>query len=97
MIPRSPFEAAPDTMTRVQLTAIFEDWEHHVVPEEFRRIRVTHDWHSMEGYVTWFYRVSHPLLTPDAPTLLGQHTRRSWRTSRPRMTTPLISCRSANR
>ncbi|XP_058764066.1 protein MAINTENANCE OF MERISTEMS-like [Vicia villosa] len=41
MIPRSPFEAAPDTVTRVQFTAIFEDWEHHVVPEEYRRIRVT--------------------------------------------------------
>src|SRR4051812_18077854 len=43
MIPRSPYEAAPDTVTRVQLTAIFEDWEHHVVPEEYRRMRVTQD------------------------------------------------------
>src|SRR4051812_45396051 len=67
MIPRSPFEAAPDRVTRVQLTAIWDDRAHHVVPEEYRRMRVTQDWHSVEGYVTWFCRVSHPLLTPDAP------------------------------
>src|SRR4051812_23280879 len=30
IIPRSPFEAAPDTVTRVQLTAIWEEWQHHV-------------------------------------------------------------------
>src|SRR3954466_481488 len=67
MVPRSPFEDALDTVIRVQLTAMFEDWEHHVVPEEYRRMWVPQDCHSVEGYVTWFYRVSHPLLTPDAP------------------------------
>src|SRR3954464_519133 len=46
---------------------MFDDWEHHVVPEEYRRMRVTQDCHCVEGYVTWFYRVSHPLLTPGAP------------------------------
>src|SRR3954462_5898147 len=66
-IPRSPFEAAPDKVSRVQLTAIWEDWQHHVVPQEYRLTRVTQDWHSEEGYVTWFYPVSHPLLRPDVP------------------------------
>ncbi|XP_058780319.1 uncharacterized protein LOC131653945 [Vicia villosa] len=67
MIARSPFEAAPDTVTRVSLTPIFKDWAHHLVPEEYRRTVATQAWHCVDGYVTWFYRVSHPLMTPDAP------------------------------
>ncbi|XP_058766846.1 uncharacterized protein LOC131640475 [Vicia villosa] len=67
MIQMSPFEAASDTVTRVVLTAIFEDWAHHLVPEEYRRMVATQSLHCVDGYVTWFYRVSHPLMTPDAP------------------------------
>ncbi|XP_058780623.1 protein MAIN-LIKE 1-like [Vicia villosa] len=40
MIPRSLFKAAPDTVIRVGLTTIFEDWVHHLVPEEYRRMMV---------------------------------------------------------
>src|SRR4051812_3039930 len=35
--------------------------------EEYRRMQATQEWHCVEGYVTWFYRVSHSLMTPDAP------------------------------
>lgn len=24
-------------------------------------------WHYVDGYMTWFYIVSHPVMTPDAP------------------------------
>ncbi|XP_058783090.1 uncharacterized protein LOC131657742 [Vicia villosa] len=66
LIPRSLFEAAPDTVIRVELTVIFEDWANLLVLEEYRRMQATQEWHCVDGYVTWFYRVSHPLLTPDA-------------------------------
>ncbi|XP_058770497.1 uncharacterized protein LOC131644109 [Vicia villosa] len=66
MIPRSPFQVAPDTITRIELTSIFEDWAHHLVPNEYRRMVATESWHCVDDYVTWFYRVSHPLMTPDA-------------------------------
>ncbi|XP_058772604.1 uncharacterized protein LOC131646596 [Vicia villosa] len=67
MIPRSPFKVAPETVTRRELTAIFKDWVHHLVPEEYRCMRATHSWHCVDGYVTWFFKVSHPIMTPDAP------------------------------
>ncbi|XP_058766868.1 uncharacterized protein LOC131640495 [Vicia villosa] len=67
MILRSPFEAAPDTISRVGLTAIFVDWAHHLVTEEYRRLVATQSWHCVDGYMTWFYRVSHPLMTLEAP------------------------------
>ncbi|XP_058774801.1 uncharacterized protein LOC131649073 [Vicia villosa] len=41
MIPRSPFEATPDTVTYRDLAIIFEDWAHHLVSEEYRRMRAT--------------------------------------------------------
>ncbi|XP_058767002.1 protein MAIN-LIKE 1-like [Vicia villosa] len=43
------FEAAPDTVIRVELTAIFEDWAHHLVPEKCRRMATTQEWHYVEG------------------------------------------------
>ncbi|XP_058761840.1 uncharacterized protein LOC131635248, partial [Vicia villosa] len=49
MIPRSLFEVAPDTVTRVKLTAKFNDWAHHLVPEEYRRMQATKEWHCVEG------------------------------------------------
>ncbi|XP_058754452.1 uncharacterized protein LOC131627631 [Vicia villosa] len=67
MIPRSSFEAAPDTVTRVGLPTIFEDWAHHLVPEEYQHMVATQGWHLVDEYVTWFYRMSHPLMTPDTP------------------------------
>src|SRR4051812_32379891 len=51
----------------VQRIPIWVEWQQHVVSQEYRLTRVTQDWHSEEGYVTWFYRVSHPLMRPDIP------------------------------
>ncbi|XP_058759025.1 uncharacterized protein LOC131632257 [Vicia villosa] len=73
MIPRSLFEAAIDTITRRAFTNTFQNWEHHLVPEEYREMRAFQSWHYVDGYVTWFFKVSHPIMTPDAP----------WRPPRP--------------
>ncbi|XP_058771909.1 protein MAIN-LIKE 1-like [Vicia villosa] len=67
MILKSPFHVAPDTVTSREIAAIFEDWAHHLVLKEYRSMVATKRWHCVDGYVTWFYRVSHPLVTPDAP------------------------------
>ncbi|XP_058757459.1 uncharacterized protein LOC131630722 [Vicia villosa] len=53
----SPFEATADTVTLRDLTAIFQDWAHHMVPDEYRSMRATQRWHCVDGYVTWFYQV----------------------------------------
>ena len=36
------------------------------MPDEFRLLRASHMWHSMEGYTAWFFTVSHPYMTPEA-------------------------------
>ncbi|XP_058742104.1 uncharacterized protein LOC131614550 [Vicia villosa] len=66
MIPRSPSEVAPDTITRRALTDIFQDMEHHLVPEEYRGMRASQSWHCVDGHVTWFFKVSHHIMTSDA-------------------------------
>ncbi|XP_058733598.1 uncharacterized protein LOC131605235 [Vicia villosa] len=52
MISRSLFEAAPDIVTLVGPNAIFEDWTHHLVPEEYQRMVATQSWHCVDGNVT---------------------------------------------
>ncbi|XP_058784587.1 uncharacterized protein LOC131659411 [Vicia villosa] len=38
-----------------------------MVPEEARATRAESDWSCVEGYITWYYRVSHPYMLPAAP------------------------------
>ncbi|XP_058765554.1 uncharacterized protein LOC131639056 [Vicia villosa] len=52
MIPRSPFVAAPDIITRRDITIIFQDWEHHLVPEEYQSMRASESWQCVNGYMT---------------------------------------------
>ncbi|XP_058774201.1 uncharacterized protein LOC131648465 [Vicia villosa] len=65
-IPRSPTQASRDTIARWDLNDIFEDWEQHMVPEEYRLMQESSSWQYVEGYVIWFYTVSHPIMTLDA-------------------------------
>ncbi|XP_058746900.1 uncharacterized protein LOC131619875 [Vicia villosa] len=59
-IPRDPTASAPISMTRMQLEEVFADWEQHVVHEEARAMPPDHDWSCVEGYISWYYKVSHP-------------------------------------
>ncbi|XP_058775726.1 uncharacterized protein LOC131650002 [Vicia villosa] len=65
-MPHNPTVSAPITMTRRQLDEVFADKEHHMVPEEARATRAENDWSCVEGYITWYYRVSHPYMIPAA-------------------------------
>ncbi|XP_058781486.1 protein MAIN-LIKE 1-like [Vicia villosa] len=51
--------SAPIAVTHRQLDEVFVDWEHHMVPEEARATRAESDWSCVEGYITWYYRMSH--------------------------------------
>ena len=41
-IPRFPFQVALDTITRRALDDVFQDWENHVMPDDFRLLRASH-------------------------------------------------------
>lgn len=45
---------------------ILDDFKSHLVPEEYQREPPHVHWACVKGYLTWFYRVSHPILTPDS-------------------------------
>ncbi|XP_058725553.1 uncharacterized protein LOC131596833 [Vicia villosa] len=65
-IPRDPSVSAPIAMACMQLEEVFADWEHHMVPEEAWATPSEHDWGCVERYISWYYRVSHPYMLPDA-------------------------------
>ncbi|XP_058765318.1 uncharacterized protein LOC131638792 [Vicia villosa] len=46
------------------LDEVFVDWEHHMVHEEARATITEHEWSYVEGYISWYYRVSHPYMLP---------------------------------
>ncbi|XP_058732877.1 uncharacterized protein LOC131604458 [Vicia villosa] len=66
-IPRHPSISAPIAMTHRQLDDVFVDFEHHMVPDEARATKSDVDWSCVDGYITWYYRVSYPYLIPTAP------------------------------
>lgn len=74
-IPRAPYEVAPLGFRRRDLQAILDDFESHLVLEEYFRELDDRYLAYVEGYMTWFYMVSHPIMTSDAlgePTLASK-------------------------
>lgn len=67
IILRPPHEYAPPSVPRRDLQAILNDFESHLIPKEYPREPTHVHWICVEGYMTWFYRVSHHIMTPDAP------------------------------
>lgn len=47
------------------LDDILADYESPLVSEECQIVQVTSQWHYAEGYMTYFYSVLHPVMTPD--------------------------------
>ncbi|XP_058760751.1 uncharacterized protein LOC131634101 [Vicia villosa] len=65
-IPRDPTFSTPLSMAHRQLDEVFADWEQDMVPKEARATLAEHVWSCAEGYITWYYRVSHSYMLPAA-------------------------------
>lgn len=62
----SILESTLDNTVRRHLDDILADYERHMVPEKYQRMSTTCQWPFVDGYITWFYSVSHIVMTPDA-------------------------------
>lgn len=60
------YESAPSTVYHKDLDAVLDDFESHHVSEEYRKILALVHWPYRDNYMTWFYMVSHFIMTPDA-------------------------------
>lgn len=47
-------------MTRRNMDVIFYDYLSHLVLVETRSVIIESDWSYVDGYIWWFFRVSHP-------------------------------------
>lgn len=41
------------------MDAMFDDYESHLVPDESHNTISNRDWSYVDGYIRWFFRVSH--------------------------------------
>lgn len=66
-IPRHLVVSAPPTLTRRQMDEMFDDYESHLVPEEAQSTIAPSDWSYVDGYIRWFFRVSHLYMVQAPP------------------------------
>ncbi|XP_045828039.1 protein MAIN-LIKE 1-like [Trifolium pratense] len=68
-IPRNPSMSATPGMNLCEIDRVFtEELELRMIDEEMRGRPVTSPWDTEPGYMSWFYRVSHPVMRPvEAP------------------------------
>lgn len=62
IVMRSPFVFSPNNIVRRHLDDILADYESHLVPEEYKSMLATSQWSYVDGYMTWFNSVSHPVM-----------------------------------
>ncbi|XP_045801574.1 uncharacterized protein LOC123895344 [Trifolium pratense] len=64
-IPRNPSMSATPGMNLCEIDRVFtEELELRMIDEEMRGRPVTSPWDTELGYMSWFYRVSHPVMRP---------------------------------
>lgn len=62
-IPRDPVASAPAGLTLEQIDQIFmEHMEERMIEGDMRGAVVVNPWDYVPGYISWFYRVSHPMM-----------------------------------
>lgn len=66
IIPRHPSESTSSTVHHIDLDVILENFKSHLVQEEFHKVLALVQWAYVDDYMAWFYRVSHPIMTPNA-------------------------------
>lgn len=65
IILRHPSEFVPPTICHINLYEILEDFDNHLVSYDYCRVLAPIHWAYTKGYLTWLYRVSHPIMTPN--------------------------------
>ncbi|CAK8544882.1 unnamed protein product [Lathyrus sativus] len=65
-ISRHPNVFVPLGLTRMQIKEIYADYQRHMVSDESRPTRAPRDWSCVDGYIMWFFTVSHPHIVPTA-------------------------------
>ncbi|MCI01603.1 serine/threonine-protein phosphatase 7 long form-like protein, partial [Trifolium medium] len=67
-IPRDPAASAPSGLTMDQIDdAFLEEMEDRLIDEDMRGAAVVNRWDYEPGYISWYYRVSHPLMLKIPP------------------------------
>ncbi|XP_050902773.1 uncharacterized protein LOC127115222 [Lathyrus oleraceus] len=59
--------SASPALKRRKIDDMFDDYESHMVPEEAHSIIVVSDWSYVDGYIRWFFTVSHSYMVHAAP------------------------------
>lgn len=52
IIPRPPYDSAPPDVRHKDFGVILDDFENHLVPEEYHRVSAPFQWAYDEGYMT---------------------------------------------
>ncbi|CAL5208186.1 unnamed protein product [Lathyrus oleraceus] len=58
-ISRHPDVSVIPAFTRIHIDDMFNDYEGHLVSEEAHATIIERDWSYVEGYIRWFFRMSH--------------------------------------
>lgn len=66
VVPSQPFERAPPAMVRRDANAMYDDFLNHMVLAIARGDIAHREYSCAYNYVHWYFRVSHPYITPDA-------------------------------
>lgn len=70
----TPLRVCSSTVCDRDLNVILEVLESHLVPKIYRIVSIFVQWAYADGYLTWFYKVSHSIMTPN---VLGRSPRSS--------------------
>ncbi|XP_050875986.1 uncharacterized protein LOC127079651 [Lathyrus oleraceus] len=67
IILRHPIVYAPLALIRRHIKDMFDDYDSHMIPETAWATIAESDWSYVDGYIRWFFRVSHPYMVHAAP------------------------------
>ncbi|CAL5208827.1 unnamed protein product [Lathyrus oleraceus] len=66
-IPRHHVFSTSLALTRRHVDVMFDDYESHLVSEEAHSTIALSEWSYVDGYIRWFFRVSHPYMVHAVP------------------------------
>lgn len=64
---RPRYESAPPNVCHKDLCAILDNFESHLIPDEYHIVPTPIHCTIVDTYMTWLYTVSHPIMTHTPP------------------------------